>query len=73
MLQVCLCGAQAGYPHFADCPRPLYQCSAEEEAKWCAEREAWLSRGEHSTWQGDLFGRPASSVAQQRPLWEGKQ
>lgn len=39
-MNICICGREAGYPHAADCPRPLFRCSETEMKKWYAEREA---------------------------------
>lgn len=39
-MNFCLCGAEAGYPHAADCPRPLYRCSDSQAARWHADRAA---------------------------------
>jgi hypothetical protein len=33
-----MCGAQAGYPHDAECPFPLFRGSAERRAEWEADR-----------------------------------
>jgi hypothetical protein len=39
-MNICMCGAQAGYPHNVNCPRPLYRGSAADEAKWLKVYEA---------------------------------
>jgi hypothetical protein len=36
----CCCGAQAGYPHRADCPRPLYNASDAQFEAW---EKDWLA------------------------------
>lgn len=36
---ICYCGAQAGYPHDAACPRPLYRASDADAERWQAEYE----------------------------------
>lgn len=44
--QICLCGAQPGYPHAADCPRPLFgsfELSNPQLIQWEAERAALKS------------------------------
>ena len=37
--QWCLCGAEAGYPHASDCPRPLYRAGGEQAERWRVERQ----------------------------------
>lgn len=39
-MNFCLCGAEAGYLHAADCPRPLYRCSESQQEKWERDRQA---------------------------------
>jgi hypothetical protein len=38
MTSICYCGAEAGYPHREDCPRPLYRANEREEIAWEAAR-----------------------------------
>ena len=33
-MNICYCGAQAGYQHKDDCPFPLFRASSEVEEKW---------------------------------------
>lgn len=41
MFSVCLCGAQAGYQHRADCPFPMYRdFPPKRVVRWAEEREA---------------------------------
>lgn len=44
-MNICMCGTEAGYPHRADCPYPLYRCSAAQEAAWEAARDRLLAQG----------------------------
>jgi hypothetical protein len=37
-INICLCGAQSGYPHDIDCPRPLYRATVRQEKDWEHER-----------------------------------
>lgn len=30
----CMCGVQAGYPHYAECPYPLFRGTEQDEQKW---------------------------------------
>jgi regulator of extracellular matrix RemA (YlzA/DUF370 family) len=39
-MNICMCGAEAGYPHNQLCPRPLYRGSAAAETKWLEEFDA---------------------------------
>lgn len=39
-VNICLCGAEAGYPHDRDCPRPLYLASDSAAEQWEKEYEA---------------------------------
>lgn len=44
-MQICLCGANAGYPHDEACPRPYYGWSGVEGTKWTREylvRQAYI-------------------------------
>lgn len=38
-LSICMCGAQAGYPHRSTCPYPYYGHSKTEYARWNTERD----------------------------------
>lgn len=42
-MSICLCGAEAGYPHAPDCPYPLFRGSGQQENEWSAARQALLS------------------------------
>ncbi len=42
-MNLCMCGAHAGYPHTPSCPYPLYRGSLEMESGWRSE-EANLRR-----------------------------
>jgi hypothetical protein len=33
-MNICLCGALAGYPHSESCPYPLYRGSEKQLAEW---------------------------------------
>lgn len=39
-MNVCYCGTQAGYPHWPDCPYPLFHATPAQERDWTAKREA---------------------------------
>ena len=34
MFQICLCGAQPGYPHDPCCPRPLFRATEQQAQEW---------------------------------------
>lgn len=34
MTNICMCGTQAGYPHPATCPYPLYRGSDDQIDQW---------------------------------------
>jgi len=62
---ICLCGAEAGYPHHEACPYPLYRGTDRQMAEWekvYANRKAGL-------WQCDmLYAFPnESEIAPQTP------
>lgn len=40
MLNLCLCGAQDGYPHDTDCPRPLFRATTADAQRWRDDRDA---------------------------------
>lgn len=40
MLNICMCGTQAGYPHDPSCPYPLFRASDEDAEKWAREYTA---------------------------------
>lgn len=52
-MQICLCGAQAGYAHDACCPYPLYRGSSEQvvawEMKWAKNKQAAQQKREPDT------------------------
>mgnify|MGYP001603300692 CR=1 FL=1 len=41
MINLCMCGAEASYPHAADCPRALFNApvGSLQEETWIADRE----------------------------------
>lgn len=39
-MNICWCGAQAGYPHDEFCPYPLYRGSEKQEQDWQSKWEA---------------------------------
>jgi len=43
-MNICLCGAEAGYPHDECCPYPLYRGSSHQviawEMKWAVNKQA---------------------------------
>ena len=39
-MNVCLCGAEARYPHAQDCPYPLYKATHAQYLAWGAARRA---------------------------------
>jgi len=39
-MNICLCGAEAGYPHDKDCPYPLYKATHEQYQVWIQARKA---------------------------------
>lgn len=41
-VNICLCGASAGYPHDEACPWPQFRETPDELARWLAAREEWL-------------------------------
>lgn len=38
-MNICYCGAQASYPHAADCPYPLFRGSDAEGERWDRARD----------------------------------
>jgi hypothetical protein len=44
--QLCACGAQPGYPHRHDCPRPLFNPTDAQFEQW--EKE-WLAKSQITT------------------------
>jgi len=40
-MNICQCGAQAGYPHAEDCPWPFYGRSTEQVNQWLKARDLW--------------------------------
>jgi hypothetical protein len=38
-MNICLCGALAGYPHYESCPYPLYRGSERMMVDWHTEFE----------------------------------
>ena len=48
-MNICLCGAEASYPHEPDCPYPLYRATCEQEQLWMqAQEERRRPRLEHA-------------------------
>jgi len=43
--QICCCGSAPGYPHRADCPRPLFNATDSQFEQW--EKE-WLALKEQT-------------------------
>ncbi len=41
MLNICMCGAQAGYPHDPLCPYPYYGGDVKKESAWM---DAWREK-----------------------------
>ena len=39
-MNICLCGAEATYPHAADCPWPQYRCTDAQADRWQEARAA---------------------------------
>lgn len=39
-MNICRCGAQAGYPHDVFCPFPLFRGSEKQQNEWKAQWEA---------------------------------
>lgn len=37
-MNICMCGAQDGYPHAEDCPYPMYKGGALKESQWLDAR-----------------------------------
>ena len=67
--QLCLCGTTPGFPHAADCPRPLFNASVDgaEEARWVAERDVLRSarydeRNDERRDAEDAMGRGADAL-----------
>ena len=46
-MNICMCGAQAGYLHDRDCPRPLFKGSMADEQRWTKDFER--NRRDHCT------------------------
>ena len=45
LFNLCLCGAQASYPHAAECPYPLYNCRDDKRAdEWFEACRALVAR-----------------------------
>jgi hypothetical protein len=40
MINICLCGAEATYPHADDCPYPLYRYGERAARRWRFEQRA---------------------------------
>ena len=38
-MNICMCGAEDGYPHADDCPRPLFRGSEEDQRRWRREHQ----------------------------------
>ena len=41
-VNICYCGAQAGYPHRDECPYPLFRATPAEEDRWELKRQERL-------------------------------
>lgn len=57
MLNICYCGAQAGYAHDDDCPYPLFRAGDSEASRW--ERANGLLKAAREA--GEAHGRAAAS------------
>lgn len=53
MNTICMCGAGAGFPHYSECPYPLYGGSAEDVEEW---KRAERRKAEHRVALFDVFG-----------------
>lgn len=38
IINICMCGASAGYPHRRDCPYPLFRGTPGDEEQWLKDR-----------------------------------
>ena len=38
-MNICYCGQEAGYPHAATCPYPLFRATNNQEEAWYSARE----------------------------------
>jgi hypothetical protein len=47
MLNLCLCGSEAGYPHEKDCPYPLFRASDQAWEDWRTARRRLQFAREH--------------------------
>ena len=54
-MNVCYCGAMAGFPHADDCPYPLFRGTPAQENKWYNDQSdlrAWIASGKDaSKWE----------------------
>ena len=39
MTSICMCGAEAGYPHKPECPYGLYGGATKESERWAEKRD----------------------------------
>jgi hypothetical protein len=61
--QICLCGAQSGYPHAQDCPYPMYWDRDDCTKRWEHARIAKFGQV--------LVGGPSASDGYRYVLWSG--
>lgn len=40
VINICACGAQAGYPHRKDCPYPYFGNDPDKLKKWIADQKS---------------------------------
>ena len=69
-MNICMCGTQAGYPHPASCPFPLFRGTDADVERWSREA-AEVGRGHvFGVWAGGVAGDDVSRVDKAR---EGRQ
>jgi hypothetical protein len=68
--QICLCGTAPGYPHAADCPRPLYNARDKKSTDaWETDRN--LKRGRLAVAQAELLeaaGEVLQAIEEEKQL-----
>lgn len=59
-MNICMCGAQDGYPHDRFCPYPLYKSTDEEYRHWSIQYQEKKTQSdyEHTRPDADTEGRP---------------
>lgn len=63
-MNICLCGAEAGYPHDECCPYPLYRAVEEREQLWREAYERNVNRRQERPAEEDIC--PARPGADER-------